>query len=244
MKTALFTLLNDSFLPGYVAFIKSLKKHHPEFDLDFIILDIGLSYESQETIIQYYDKIIFRKPRLKEYASVNMSRTDPRLQPTYYTLDAFCQTDYDRIIAIDMDVIVLGDISEVLNCDSDFAAVKAYNAKMDILREDINSGVFVVGKKYLNEETYQGLLQIAKRGHSMPDQKTINAYFFGKMDYFNKRFNVEKRMLHTQKYNKILEDIRILHFIALKPREDHGGAGEIENSFGEFEKLWWAEYES
>lgn len=217
MKTALCTLLDDNFVIGFEVFIKSLKKWHPEIDHEFIVIDCGLCGESIEKMESIYPNIIFIRPNYDNYRYIDMSKTAETLRKTYYTLELFSFAGYDRVIFFDMDMIITGDISEVLNCKEDFAAVKGYNAKQDVMRDDINSGMFVVGKKYLNNETYRELIRIAQRGFSMPDQKVINIFFRGKMAYFNKRYNVEKRMIDTKKYKNITDDIRILHFIARKP---------------------------
>ena len=219
MKTAICTLLDDSFVVGFKAFIKSLLKWHPGIDYNFVIIDCGLSDKSKLEMSFYYSNLFFVEPEYKNYSGIPMHKTDERLQKTYYTLEAF-NLDYDRVIFFDMDMIVTGDISEILNCTADFAAVKGYNAKLDEFRDDINSGMFVVGKKYLNKQTYKELLRIAQRGFSMPDQKVLNIFFKDKISYFNKKYNVEKRMIETKKYKNVISDIRILHFIAGKPWQD------------------------
>lgn len=216
MKTALCTLLDDNFVIGYKAFIKSLLKWHPKIGYDFMIIDCGLSIKSKLEIYNCYRKTYFIEPLYKNYRGIPLHKTDERLQKTYYTLDAF-NLPYDRVIFFDMDMVITGDISEVLNCSADFAAVKGYNAKLDILRDDINSGLFVIGPKHLDGQTYEQLLKIAQRGFSMPDQKVINIFFKDKITFLPKKYNVEKRMIETQKYKDVISDIRILHFIAGKP---------------------------
>lgn len=235
MKTALCTLLDDNFVIGFKAFVKSLKKWHPEVNYDFLIIDVGLSDENKSYMKLCYDNLVFIKPDYKNYSDVNMSKTSDVLKKTYYTLELFSFEAYERIIFFDMDMVITGDISEVLNCKEDFAAVKGYNAKADEMRGDINSGMFVVGEKYLNQATYRALLNIAKKGFSMPDQKTINIYFKDKMKYFNKRYNVEKRMISTQKYKHITDDIRILHFIARKPWQP---VVAEDDKFEPYRKIW------
>ena len=234
-------MLDDNFVIGYEAFIKSFLHNNSWFDYDFVILDVGLSDNSRDVICSYYDKIKFIKPNKGNYRDVNFNKTHEKLRNTYYTLDVFNQTDYDRIVFIDMDTVVLDDISELFQFEGGFGAVKSYNAKFDELNDSINSGVFVVNKQYINERTYYDLIRVARPGYSMPDQKTINKFFRGKMEFFNKSYNVEKRMLHTKKYKHILDKIKILHFVSSKPWQQEK-PNDIERSFGEFEKIWWNWY--
>jgi lipopolysaccharide biosynthesis glycosyltransferase len=245
LKRCLFTILNDDFVIAYIGFIKSFLYYNKWFDDDFVILDLKLSDESKKTIRSYYDKIVFQEPKYNRYKGINFDKTHERLKATYYTLDAFSLTDYDRVVALDMDVVVLADIQELFDRTEGFVAVKAFNSRLDRIMETINSGVFVVNKEYLDEGTYSSLLQIASRGHTMPDQKTINSFFKDKMAFANKSFNVEKRMINTKQYKYILEKIKILHYVGSKPWDREEDKPEHEKIYGKFEDIWhrWYNYD-
>jgi lipopolysaccharide biosynthesis glycosyltransferase len=230
-------MLNRDFIIGYKVMISSLLDKNQWFDHEVVILDLDLTPSDKTDILDLYENTTFIKPKIKNYSRVNFERTAEKLRATYYKLDVF-RLDYDRIVFIDSDVVVVGDLSELFNCSLDFAAVKGYNARLDEMRADINSGVFVVNKRFLNDETYTALVQMAEHGHSMPDQKVINSYFKGQIAYFNKGFNVEKRMISTVRFRKVLENMRIIHYVASKPwMEDR------EEGFDELEKYWFEAYE-
>lgn len=237
MRIALCTMLNDAFIPGYIAFIKSITKHN-FIDYDFIVLDSNLSGSAKKIINAYYNKIIFRKINYNKYNNVNFSKTADSLKETFYKLDIFSIREYDRVVFFDMDMIVMGDICEVLGCCADIAAVNGYNPGGDCLRGDINSGLLVLNKNVLNNNVYNSLIAIAEQGHSMPDQKTINGYFQKNIFILPKKYNVEKRMFYTQKMKDVLNDIRILHFVAKKPWL----AGCEDKDYSEYEKLWRSYY--
>ncbi len=238
MKQALFTLCDSAFLPGFIAFMKSFIHFNQWFDLEFVVMDVGLGDKGRETMLGYYKNIRFIEPMARNYKAVDMSRTTDSLKKTYYTLDVFALTEYDRITAIDMDVLVLGDVKAIFDCEAPLAMVRGYNAKLDILRNDFNSGVFTVNKPYLSDEHYRRLLDIARRGHSMPDQKVINSAFAGQIHELPKIYNVEKRMIATKQFKGVLERARILHFVASKPWQE-----QKEPGFEAMEKLWWEWYE-
>lgn len=237
MKRALVTMMDDAFMMGYEAFMTSFLINNPWFSDDMVIIDLGLSDESKSVIESYYSKIIYVIPKYENYQRVNFAKTADSLKNTYYKLDAFSFYGYDKVVFIDMDTIVLGDVSEVFEACG-FSAVLGYDAENDCMRGDINSGVFVIGKEYLNEETYTRLISIAEQGFSMPDQKTINIYFRGKINFLGKKYNVEKRMLATSKYKEVLCDARIVHFVALKPWQDHSSVPAREKQYGTLEDLW------
>lgn len=237
MKKALVTLLDDGFFIGLECFMKSLLKTNPWFDLDFIILDNGLSQKIKTKILKIYKKTKFVPIQKQYYTSVKFGRTAKRLQATYYTFDLFIQTGYDRLVFIDMDTLVMGDIRELWDCEGDFVGCKAYDRRHDRLIDTINSGVFSVGKKHINSGMYKRLIAMSANGHSMPDQVVLNTMFKNDLTYFNKSYNVEKRMLGTKNFAHIMDKIRILHFVGAKPWENPKPS-KSEEAYGPLEKLW------
>ncbi|UCF13182.1 MAG: hypothetical protein JSW06_02715 [Thermoplasmatales archaeon] len=242
MKIALVTLMDDNFFIAYECFWKSFIYHNPWFGWDFVVIDNGLSEESKEKIKKNYDNTYFKKINKKAYSNVRMDKTHPKLKATYYTLEAFTLTSYDRIVFMDMDITILGDVKELFACKASFAACRAYNAKQDKFTETFNSGVFVVQKDYLKESVYSSLINIAKRGFSMPDQKTLNVYFRDIKTWLPKRYNVEKRMLHTKNHKKVWDQKICVHFVSTKPWQIEK-PNEVEASFKEIEDVWWKYYE-
>ena len=230
MKTALCTMLDEAFVIGFDVMMKSLKANNPWFDLPVIVIDLGLSDATKARLASEHGAE-FRQPKRKNYSKVNFSKTAERLRATYYKLDVFSYDDFDRIVFIDSDVVITGDIRELFDCDRPFAAVRGYNAREDSLRADINSGVFVINEP---GPQYKGLLRVAERGFSMPDQKTINICFAGEIYHLPKIYNVEKRMITTQKFRAALAGARIIHFVASKPWDE-----VREPGFEDLEALWW-----
>lgn len=243
MKRALISLIDDNFIIGMECFFKSLMKHNPWFDLEFVLLDGGLSTDGKKRVKKIYQNTRIVRIKKESYTNINLRKTHERLRKTFWKLDTFIQTDYDRLTFIDMDVLVMGDISELFNSPHGIAGVKAYDRNRDRLVEGINSGVFTINKEYINRHTYTGLLRTARPGYSMPDQKVINRFFAGKIKYFNKSYNVEKRMLHTVEYRHLFDKIKILHFVASKPWEKVK-PNELEKRYEKWERLWWEAYDS
>lgn len=169
--------------------------------------------------------------------------TADRLKATYYTLDVFSLVEYDRIVFLDMDIVVLADISALWEVNAQIAGCQVYNSGMDLLGQGINSGVFVINKPAISINTYKELLKLSAQALSMPDQKIINSHFQGKIEYLAKNYNVEKRMLHTKNLKAIKDNPKIIHFVASKPWEKDK-PNEIEASFGEWESIWHSYYNS
>ncbi len=241
MTTCLTTLLDDNFLIGARVFLSSFLRHNPWFDHDFVVIDCGLSEESKEILLAAYPKTIFQKVNKAEYRGVKFAKTAPRLQNTYYTLEVF-GLPYDRVIFMDMDMLVMDDVSEVFRFSGVIAGCKAYDRNRDKFLNFINTGLFVFNAVALQHVSKARLLEIAMPGHSMPDQFVINAAFKRHMQYLPKEFNVEKRMLHTREYRNFLRGVRVWHFVGAKPWQVHTEG--LESTYREIEQLWGKEYEN
>lgn len=244
MKKCLCTLLDDGFVIAYKAFIKSFLHHNKWFDLDFVILDLGISDSNKKEMMKYYDKLIFKPIKYDNYKNVNMSVTHEKLKNTYYTCDVFSLYEYDRVVFMDMDIIVLQDMSDVFNCVAGFAACQSYNKRKDRILQTVNSGVFVVNKQFLNENEYLRIIEVLKPGHKMPDQATVNIYFNNRMNFLEKKYNCEKRIYGSKRYPKFSKpkDINI-HYVGMKPWHKKGhDTPKHELLYDEFEKVWWEWY--
>ena len=247
MKQALVTMIDDNFMIGFEGFYKSFIYHNKWFlqsQIDLIILDNGLSEESKNKILSYNNKAIFRTLKKEKYSAVRFDRTQENLQSTYYKLDIFGIYEYDRLTFIDSDVTVLGDIKKVFEYENIISACATYSPHNDRLNRSINSGVFTINKTAINKVVYHQLIKIATKGHTMPDQRTINIYFSGQMNFMDKEFNVEKRMWKSVDKKKHWENKKILHWVANKPwmtPEEH--RNDEEREFFEIYHYWQKYYD-
>ena len=242
MRVALCTMMDDNFVIGFEAFFKSFSFNNPWFKdsgIEFVVIDVGLSSTSKEIIKSYYSNTVFKKPLYENYKSCDMSKTIDKLKRTYYTIDVFSYTQYDRIVFMDMDMIVIRDIENLFSVSYDIAGCHTYSYRMDELTGGINAGVFVLNQGVLNEMIYRALLKKIRKGSNMPEQKAMNRYFRDRLQYLDKTFNVEKRMLHTLKYKTIMDKAKVIHYVAKKPWESLEGFPEIEGTYKPLEDLWY-----
>jgi len=243
IETAMVTLLNDNFLTGYIGFMKSLMFFNPKFDYPFYILDDNLSKNTKLLILKYYKNITFINIDKEDYANINLGATRERLRSTYYKLDTFKLHKYGirHVVFIDMDILVQGDISPLFDIkllkDKMFGACLGYRAGKDTLGPIVNSGVFAVDFTKLPGNAFNNLLKLAMCGRSMPDQDVINYYFVNrnKCTFFPKEYNVEKRMMKSKSYPKIVANAKLLHFVNIKPWEKV----DREQEFKPLYDKWW-----
>lgn len=244
MITALCSMMNDRFYIAFDQFIKSLRTNNAWIltqKIPFIIIDLGVSFDNKEKMRKLYPYLDFRTPNYGEYSSVDFSKTPSVLKCTYYKLDMFSYSDVNRLVFIDLDTTVCGDISHLFQREEPISMCHGYNRNADALRSDFNSGVLVLNKDVLSTETYKGLIKTGSVGYSMPDQKTIWLYFRDKISVLPKKYNCEKRMKDTKNFIDEWNDRRILHWISEKPWNDK--KEKINMGYEELEKVWYRYYE-
>lgn len=240
IKIGLFTMIDDDFMIGFRVFWKSFIEHNKWFNFDFLILDSGLSEESKKELQETYEKIKIIQVKKENYLKINMSVTSDILKKTYWKLDIFSHDEYDRLVFLDMDILVRGDIREIFQFTGQIAGCQAYRPRSDRLTQEINSGVFVINKPAISHETYIAILDFTKKGFTMPDQAAINQ-FFRRKKYLPKVYNVEKRMLHTKRHKETLNNAKIIHYVASKPWQKIKPNAR-EKTYRELENLWLEYY--
>lgn len=232
-------MIDDFFFPGFIAFIKSFKIYNPWFNLPIVFIDVGLSEDNKKECRNYYDKIEFVEPKKKNYVNVNMDITSKILWNTYYKLDIFSMKEWDRIIFLDMDMLVLDNIKKVFECKQKIAGCLGYNLSNDKLRNDINTGLIVLNKPYIDDKIYKDIIHFCRNGFSMPDQRAIGGFFKDKIAHLPKEYNMEKRIYKSKKYN--WKEAKILHYISQKPWSKEP-KDKINQNYTEVENLWWEYY--
>lgn len=150
---------------------------------------------------------------------------------SYFDREIFCKLEvfksrgYDRLVFLDCDTVILGDISALwdseLFADRDLYAVREQPG-MGVTPDrfgKINTGVMVVNRPLLNDAVHRTLLGIAERGLSEDggDQGVIEHFLRQHPDVtvgqLDDSYNV---MVVARKYgdwDRLKDRIRILHFV-------------------------------
>lgn len=254
-KKALFFSLNDSYYIGFETYLKSLFNHHPDFDLDILILNISISKETKQKLRKLYSKIIFKDVNYNAYKNKFIMSNEylqklgnSEFKLNFYKLDVFSYTEYDTIICSDADMIIMDDISSIFRFRNDIYSCTRYTDN-----KPIQGGLLIIGKRFLNNNTYQKLISTKKFHGKMAEQDLLSDLL--KFKILDKSFNIEKRILlrdnsyslvnreleisfsnkrYTNKINS-KKNIKILHFVGPKPWVIHN-----ENlNYLEINKYWY-----
>jgi lipopolysaccharide biosynthesis glycosyltransferase len=200
MQTALLFALNDNFVLSMQVFLLSLKHTNSWFDKDIILLSDGnLSDKNIDMLKQIYPNIIKINAKIDDYKKC-MPTTQVWGYNLFYRFDVFEMRDleYDRIIILDSDMIVLKDIKELFSYDSDFASCQKHLGIPEICPDDpkirdkkrFNCGLMSISKKLLRPYYKDKLIRLASSRSWSSDQPVFNVCFENIVHYLPQRFNV------------------------------------------------------
>ena len=250
---------DENYAPQmYITILSALKSKNTESFYDiFCLLPDRFSGEMEEVFFELQNK--FENTNIR-FISMNNDFKDQEMQishistPTYYRLRMpEILKEYKKAIYLDVDIIVLKDLSEFFNIDIDdyyIAGVKAaayimneklrqYSASIGIedISAYINAGVTLWNlEKIRKDNLCDKLIELAARNFRSMDQDVINLAFNGKIKILPFRYN-----LMTKYYDRILNQRELLDKIYGKKEIDEAIDSPVIIHYADYVKPWSTE---
>ncbi|MBO7940415.1 polysaccharide pyruvyl transferase family protein [Streptomyces sp. S9] len=224
-RIAFASFVDENYLPGFLALLRSLALSNPDVCEDFVVLHDGLRPASVAAVRALHPRVQFRRVNAAHYDSYVKGDQDNYLvRKAYFILDVFRIRDYDTVITLDTDMVVLGPITELLTLRHGLAAVPQffYGDKTRML----NSGLLVIQKEYLTDALCAKIDAIGRAGTyelDKHDQGILNALLDGDFVDLDPRYNFVKRRLSGDL--PVPEDTAVLHFTGRHKPWQGGEAG-------------------
>jgi len=224
---AYFTLVaRDKYVNGAICMYRSLRD---KTEYPLIAMTLEISEDSRKRLADF--GIQLRDVEKIESVKAGIGENKPRLDDftyTYTKLHVFSFVEYDKIIFLDSDLIVLKSIDHLFDdVQESFAACACEPYWKDIF----NSGVMVIKPDI---DTFTDLM--AKRDclptYDGSDQGFLNSFFkdWKKLDI---KYNAGKRIYSETPEHWAQIDHHVIHFVGGKPWL--GG----EKGYEELEKKWF-----
>jgi lipopolysaccharide biosynthesis glycosyltransferase len=221
MKIACASTLDDNYFKGFVTFFYSLLKHTPSFNYDYYIFDWGqLSEVNKQKLLSIYPFII-KQINNKEYEGATyITRWRNWTINCINRFEVFTLADYDKVIFFDVDMLVVGSIDYLFEVEIEFGGVEIvkgaemdHPGKYDPTIKSFNGGLFIISKKYLNEETRRALIELGLKKAWTGDEPILNTYFDNsKVTFLPKMYNIQTPELTLDGFNTA----KIIHFLSVK----------------------------
>lgn len=242
MKFAYFTLISKEWFQGGVALVKSLRKVS-KYPIEVLMLD-DISEENANQLrslgakCTYVDKIGCKISRPQKWHII------PEFYQNCFAKLHIWNNDYQKVIYLDADMIVLKNIDHLFYLEADFAAVRGTATIIDtvmktshsfITDESFNSGLLVITPDPFVFEDLTIKKDIIHTEEGL-DQGFLNEYFKSKWYRLPQIYNATRRLslVLPDYWNEIFNDICVLHYTLEKPWH-----GEAVKGCEKIEKIWW-----
>ena len=242
----------------YITMLSAILNKKPDTFYDFYCL---VPHKFSRFVREKFERL-HKKYRNINITFVNMKNAFSNLEmqishistPTYYRLRMpEILKEYKKAIYLDVDIIVLKDLSEFFNIDIDdyyIAGVKAaayimneklrqYSASIGIedISAYINAGVTLWNlEKIRKDNLCDKLIELAARNFRSMDQDVINLAFNGKIKILPFRYN-----LMTKYYDRILNQRELLDKIYGKKEIDEAIDSPVIIHYADYVKPWSTE---
>ncbi|GHA80232.1 MULTISPECIES: glycosyltransferase [Streptomyces] len=232
-RVAFASFVDENYLPGFLTLLRSLALSNPSVCEDFLVLHDGLRTDSIARIRALHPRVSFRQVDAAHYDGYAKGDQDNYLvRKAYFILDVFRVRDYDTVITLDTDMVVLGDLGELLELRDGLAAVPQFFYG----QHKLNSGLLVIQRDYLSDAFCAKLDEVGRKGSyelDKHDQGILNAVLDGGFLHLDARYNFVKRRLSGDL--PVPDDTAILHFTGRHKPWQGGEAG-----YGQAEDRWHA----
>lgn len=234
-RVAFASYVDENYLPGFLVLLRSLALSNPGVCEDFVVLYDDLRPASIAKIRALHPRIVLQRVNDTHYDSYVKGDQDNYLvRKAYFILDIFRLRDYDTVITLDTDMVVLGGLGELLELREGLAAVPQFFYG----QHKLNSGLLVIQKEYLSDEFCAKIDKTGRSGDyelDKHDQGILNAVLDGDFVRLDAKYNFVKRRLSGDL--PVPEDTKILHFTGRHKPWQGGEAGyaQAEDRWREFE---------
>lgn len=236
------TTCTRDYLVGLEVLLQSLVDHNPWLEPEetpFIVLSNDLTAADLVVAKQIYPHVKVRGYDAAKYAPLDEMRRQAQAFGDYSKYEAFSlPDDVERAVFLDVDTLVMGDIYGLVDCPADFAAVR------ELYIDQFNTGVMVIGKKYLASQVTDDLIRLTQiygvTEHL--DQDIINQYLAPEIYELPLAYNFLK-IYHKPIFRRdgLAKYVKILHYVVKKPWQQRSPV-LLEDGTLWLERYWYDTY--
>ncbi len=253
---------SEYFLPYLsVAIVSIIKNLNKNTKLDIVILCQNISVSAKKKFLRNFEfnfvsirfvdvASFFSELELFTYNHVSIETYFRILAPLY-------MKNYDKIIYLDADLVVLSDISDLHRIEissfpiagaheclisalialkgADLISYLRHELKLKDVEEYMQGGVQLINVNYFNEHNlpFKFFVMILEKNFRYVDQDAINQLLHGKIKWISNDWNyipLQKHMIKRKFLENMSDKIRKIYLSVQKPKILH---------FADFRKPWF-----
>lgn len=233
------TVCDRNYLIGLEVMLKSLVDANPrvaEEGMEFAVISNDLTDGDLSTARAIHPGVTIRRYDTARYSSIPSQDSERRFGD-YSKFEAF-RLEADRVVFLDCDTLVMGNIDLLIDHKANFAAAR------DLYIDQYNTGVMVIGGGIISERTFSDLVHLASifgRTEHL-DQDIINKYLYDETEEISVSYNFLKTY-HKPVFrnSELARHIKILHYIVKKPWQNTQPVA-LEDGTLWLERYWFDVY--
>lgn len=216
------------FLPGTAVLLHSLKKNVALYDqCDVTVFYNTLSDKSKGVFRAIDPKVRFKTPHDTDFCSGANTIYGRGNQDCYLSFEAFRQSNYQKSIYMDADMLCIADVSEAIQLKSDFACclrktkrrgvplIQTNHVAKVIYKANLQNAFMVMSGEHVT--AYKLLIKCARkvRNNPMCDQAAQSLYLRNKTIHVlptTYNFQFWGGGAGESKFDEYASDIKIIHY--------------------------------
>lgn len=197
----LTALINDNYAVGAVALGYMLRKLSCHHDMIVLISD-GVSVASQDALRKVGFRLLKVGPLDCDWMDRRKGEKERGLgiPGTHMRFHAWNYTQYEKIIYLDGDIMLLNNIDEIFLLNSDIAA--SYCARPGIVDPCFNAGLLMFRPSTKDYNGIMGLWSSLSKGRSCPNDQVLLWHYYADNDRWFPlpyAYNVRRYLYHPMK---------------------------------------------
>lgn len=240
MRTKIVTVCTKDYILGLEVMLQSLTDNNHRVAIEqipVVVISNDLTEEDLVVSKKIYPHIEIVSFDESKYTHINELKQKQQAFGDYTKYEIF-GVDADRLVFLDSDTLILGNIDRLLDCSDDISMVR------ELYIDQYNTGVMVINKKYLGDHITRHLIELT--GYygitEHLDQDIINLMFYNETVELPLSYNFLK-IYHKGLFanSGLAKYVNILHYVVKKPWQNRGIA-LIEDGSLWLEKYWFDYY--
>jgi lipopolysaccharide biosynthesis glycosyltransferase len=243
-KYCLATVTSENYFQWTMTMLYSFQKCNPWFQGDIVVICKDLPAEMISDL-NFFARVKIMEPSADLLHQIDLLAIEvpkfKNLGARFFSLEIFRLRNYDKLLFLDSDMVVVKSIGEIFHLPDLFYAsaqlcfykgkgrngttfiAELHDNKLpDFLENPINTGFMLLDGKILNQNHYQLLIDLIKpalwsrNNLTYTDELIINQYFNTKISLLDTSYNYRTRAARMikDKEHITIEDARIIHFYA------------------------------
>lgn len=240
MRNAYFTLATDDYALGAYCLAKSIGRFS-KYKLH--VLNLNLSEENRSLLESVGCIMVCIEGLSSKTCRTQGYRENPNFANNCYNKIYLWDQEFDKVIYLDSDMLVVKNIDHLFNVEASFAACEAFRSefcartrklvKAGWSREYFNGGFLVLKP---NKKVYSDLMKlkdVIETPEDPSDQGLLNHYFKSNWQRLGPLYNFSKRVVEMSPatWARYKDEVFVLHFTLDKP-------------WSEMNAKWWSVYNS